>query len=261
MRRRALIVGNWKMNGLVETALELTESLLTGVAKREKKKLLGEVVVCPPFTALSAVNNILGGSSIKLGGQNMSAESSGAFTGEICGIMLRNVGCRYVILGHSERRRHFGETDLDVGRKVAAAFRDGLNPIICVGEDMAQREAGSALDAVDAQIQALAPFLPEKTTKQNQMVIAYEPVWAIGSGQTPTPQQISEMHVFIRDRLDKYMGADETRKVRILYGGSLKPENAAAIFSVDNVDGGLVGGSSLSPQDFLAIIDAYPTSD
>ncbi|MBF0455014.1 MAG: triose-phosphate isomerase [Magnetococcales bacterium] len=258
MRRRALIVGNWKMNGLIETGRGLAREVLAGLTEREERKLLCEVVVCPPFTGLADLNQILGSSSLKLGGQDMSEYPSGAHTGEIAGIMLRNVGCWYVILGHSERRAERGEDDALIGRKTAAAFRDGLVPIVCLGETLSQREQSQTLEVIEAQLLAVLPHLPDSVSKIQQLVVAYEPVWAIGTGKNATPQQVQEVHAFIRKLLAEQLGEGSAAKIRILYGGSVKPDNAADLFGLDDVDGGLIGGASLNATDFLAIVDAYP---
>lgn len=259
MRRRALIVGNWKMNGLVETALGLADDVRLGLSEREEKKLLCEVVLCPPFTGLYVVHQRLIGSSLKLGGQNLAESVNGAFTGEISGAMLCNTGCRYVLVGHSERRTLYGETNDVVALKMAAAFRDGLSPIVCLGENLQDRALGRTLDVIESQWKALLPFLPKESNKRQQLVLAYEPVWAIGTGKVATPEQIQEVHGFIRSLIIKQWGEQDASKVRILYGGSVKPDNAVVIFSQEDVDGGLIGGASLKASDFLAIIDAYPS--
>ncbi|MBF0429152.1 MAG: triose-phosphate isomerase [Magnetococcales bacterium] len=257
MGRRTLIVGNWKMNGLIETAQEFADAILTGLSARAGRFVQCEVVICPPATALYVLNQRLGGSSVKLGGQNISEHESGPHTGEICGIMLRNVGCRFVILGHSERRATCGEDNETVGRKMAAAFRDGLQPIVCVGESLEERDLGRTLEVVEGQIEALIPYLPVHAAKRPLLVLAYEPVWAIGTGRNATPEQIQEVHGFIRQRLEGELGAD-AQKIRILYGGSVKGTNARSILALKDVDGGLIGGASLKAADFLAIIDAVP---
>ncbi|MBF0426004.1 MAG: triose-phosphate isomerase [Magnetococcales bacterium] len=264
MRRRPLIAGNWKMNGLIETAQELVEGIGAALSDREReRKLQCEVLVCPPFTAIHTVHQTVSskGYSMKVGGQNMDVEGPGARTGEICGIMLRNVGCRYVILGHSERRQFFGETNEIVGKKVEAAFRDGLVPIVCVGEELKDREAGRTIDVIRPQLEAVMPRLPEEASKRSTLVVAYEPVWAIGTGKNATPEQVQEVHAFIRKFLTEKLGADTASKIRILYGGSMKPANAAGLLALEDVDGGLIGGAALKAQDFLAIIDANPASD
>ncbi|MBF0270491.1 MAG: triose-phosphate isomerase [Magnetococcales bacterium] len=257
MARRMLIVGNWKMNGLIETAQDLAEGIVTGLSVRAGRSVRCEVVLCPPATALHAVNQRLGGSMIKLGGQDLSEFESGPCTGEICGLMLRNVGCWYVIVGHSERRSGWGEDNQRVARKMAAAFRDGLQPIVCVGETLEEREQGRTLDVVQAQLEALFPCLPVQSSKRQLLVVAYEPVWAIGSGRNALPEQIQEVHGFIRGILLERLGGDG-RKIRILYGGSVKAGNAGSVFALEDVDGGLIGGASLKSVDFLAIIDAVP---
>ncbi|MBF0293773.1 MAG: triose-phosphate isomerase [Magnetococcales bacterium] len=256
MRRRALIVGNWKMNGLIESSCDLADAVLSGLDQRADRMLRCEVVICPPATALYALHQRLGGGVLKLGGQNLSEHESGPHTGEVCGIMLRNVGCWFVIVGHSERRAT-GEGNEQVGRKMAAAFRDGLIPIVCVGETLDERERGAAEAVVREQIAALLPCLPVARNKRESLVVAYEPVWAIGTGRNAEPEQILAMHGFIRSLLTEALGA-AGEKVRILYGGSLKPANARTILALGDVDGGLIGGAALKAADFLAIIDAVP---
>ncbi|MBF0447241.1 MAG: triose-phosphate isomerase [Magnetococcales bacterium] len=256
--RRRLVVGNWKMNGIIETAQELAGEILSGLAEREEIKMPCEVVVCPPFTALYSVNRLLVSSSVKLGGQNMSEYPHGAHTGEVCGIMLRNVGCWYVILGHSERRADNAEDNETIGRKTAASYRDGLIPIVCLGETLEQREQSRTLEVIQAQLAAVLPFLPEKPANSQQLVLAYEPVWAIGTGKQASLDQIQEVHGFIRQFLAENRGEELAAKTRILYGGSVKPNNAVGIFGLKDVDGGLIGGAALNAVDFLAIIDAYP---
>ena len=259
MRRRALIVGNWKMNGLVATSRELAEEILAGLKEREERKLMCEVVVCPPFTSLYSLGKLIGSSSLKMGGQNVSEFLPGAHTGETSGIMLRDVGCWYVLLGHSERRAENGEDNLQVGRKTASAYRDGLLPIICLGETLEQREQSRTLEIIQEQLAAVLPFLPENKNKSQQLVLAYEPVWAIGTGKNATPAQVQEVHAFIRKYLSEQLGEEFATKIRILYGGSVKPDNAKELFGLEDVDGGLIGGSSLNASDFFAIIDAYPS--
>ncbi|MBF0164378.1 MAG: triose-phosphate isomerase [Magnetococcales bacterium] len=257
MRRRMLIVGNWKMNGLIETAQELADGIVAGLGARSGRSLPCEVVLCPPATALLTVHQRLGGSVVKLGGQDLSEHESGAHTGELCGIMLRNVGCRHVIVGHSERRADCGEDDAKVARKMAAAFRDGLQPIVCVGETLDERERGATLAVIGAQLAALVPHVPRELAKRQTLVVAYEPVWAIGTGRNAELEQIQEVHGFMRRQLHDAFGADAAR-MRLLYGGSVKPANAGAIFGLEDVDGGLIGGASLKSAEFLAIIDVVP---
>ncbi|MBF0195896.1 MAG: triose-phosphate isomerase, partial [Magnetococcales bacterium] len=233
--------------------------ILDGLAKREKERIMCEVVLCPPFTSLHNVSQLLIDSSVKLGGQNMSEFPAGAHTGEVCGIMLRNVGCWYVLLGHSERRADNGEDNDLVAKKSAAAFRDGLVPVVCLGETLAEREQSRTLEVIAQQLSVIFPMLPDSMLKSQQLVLAYEPVWAIGTGKIATTEQIQEVHAFIRKMLSDKMGEEFASKIRILYGGSVKPENAENIFSLEDVDGGLIGGASLNASDFLAIIDAYPS--
>jgi triosephosphate isomerase len=240
-----LVAGNWKMNGLradgAALARELAERAVTTGAG------LGcELLVCPPATLLSTVAGIVGGSGISLGGQDCHAAAKGAFTGEVSAEMLADLGCTYVILGHSERRHGHGETDVVVRGKIAGAWRAGLTAILCVGETRRQREAGEAVGVVAGQ---LAGSIPEGAGAP-KLVIAYEPVWAIGTGLTATTDDIAVMHAAIRARIPA--------GVRILYGGSVNSENAAAILSVAEVGGALVGGASLNAEDFWAIARGCP---
>lgn len=256
MSRRGLVAGNWKMNGLIEAADALVGGILAGLAKRGGN-VQCDVLVCPPFTAIQSVGKRIAGSAIKLGGQNMSEHTPGAHTGEITGQMLTNIGCSFVILGHSERRSMYGEDSQLVSRKMASAYRDGLTPIVCVGETLQERESGKTLDVIRDQVSAIFPNLPADTAKREQLVLAYEPVWAIGTGKTASPEQAQEVHAFIRKMLVDQLGGGVANKVRILYGGSVKPDNAKVIFSKPDVDGGLIGGAALKPEDFLGIIDGF----
>lgn len=259
MQRHALIVGNWKMNGSIECAQNLANKIRSGFSDRKNsQQTCHEVVVCPPFTGLLTVQHCLADSAIKLGGQNMAEQVDGAFTGEISGLMLRDVGCQYVILGHSERRTGFGETNEQIARKMLTAFRAGLAPIVCLGESLEERNTGRTLEVIAAQLAAFFTRLPEEDNKRQRLVLAYEPVWAIGTGHTATPDQVQEVHGFIREQLHNHISVAVASKIRILYGGSVKVSNAARIFSQKDVDGGLIGGASLNASDFLAIIDAYP---
>ncbi|MBF0420731.1 MAG: triose-phosphate isomerase [Magnetococcales bacterium] len=256
MSRRGLVAGNWKMNGLTGAADTLVGGILKGLEQRKGKNIC-EVLVCPPFTAIQAVGKKIAGSAVKLGGQNMSEHKPGAHTGEITGQMLTDIGCTYVILGHSERRSMYGEDSQLVARKMVAAYRDGLTPIVCIGETLQERESGKTLDVIRDQVSAIFPNLPADEAKRQQLVLAYEPVWAIGTGKTATPEQAQEVHAFIRKMLVDQLGNDTASKVRILYGGSVKPDNAAVIFSKPDVDGGLIGGAALKAEDFLGIIDGF----
>jgi triosephosphate isomerase (TIM) len=249
--RRPLIAGNWKMNGLRADLVEI-ETMTRGCEASLAARL--DLIVCPPATLLAPAATIVAGTSVRLGGQDCHARAGGAHTGDVAAEMLADLGAAYVIVGHSERRADHGETDAVVLEKARAALRAGLIPIICVGETLAQREAGRAREIVGAQIEASTP--PE--APPHQLVIAYEPVWAIGSGLTPTVQEVADMHALARDRLEDRLGKGASLSARVLYGGSVKPNNAAEILALPAVDGALVGGASLKAQDFLAIARACP---
>jgi len=246
---RPLVAGNWKMNGLRKSLAEAA-SICEAVAAGGAGK--AEVVVCPPATLLMAVAQICDRSPVGLGGQDCHAEASGAFTGDISAEMLKDAGARYVILGHSERRAGHHETDKIVRAKAKGALRAGLAAIICVGETRAEREAGDAFSIVGVQ---LAGSIPENAPP-GCIVVAYEPVWAIGTGLTPTPQDITKMHGFIRDRGNEHLPG-QGAGLRILYGGSVRPANAAELLLIEDVDGALVGGASLSSAEFMAIAGVY----
>jgi triosephosphate isomerase (TIM) len=246
---RPLVAGNWKMNGLRES-LDEAASICKAVAAGGAGK--AEIVVCPPATLLMAVTAICEGTKVGVGGQDCHAEASGAFTGDISAEMLKDAGATYVILGHSERRAGHHETNEQVRAKAKAALRAGLMAIICVGETRAERDAGGALAIVGKQ---LASSIPDNSPP-GRIVIAYEPVWAIGTGFTPAPQDIAEMHRFIRERMNQHLPG-QGANLRILYGGSVNPANAAELLSVEDVDGALVGGASLSCAEFMAIAGVY----
>jgi triosephosphate isomerase (TIM) len=241
-RGRKLIAGNWKMNGLRADGLALARAV---AAKAKAGKPRGDLLVCPPATIIAAVGEAIAGSGVALGGQNCHAAEKGACTGDVSAEMLKDAGCAYVIVGHSERRA-CGESDAIVREKVAAAWRAGLIAILCVGETRAEREAGREVAVVSSQF---AGSLPDGATA-DKLVVAYEPVWAIGTGLTPTIADIEAMHAMIRARVS----AD----TRILYGGSMNPGNAREILSLADVDGGLIGGASLKADDFWAIAEACP---
>lgn len=216
-----------------------------------------EVAVCPPFTALTAVARELGDGGIALGAQNMYWENEGAFTGEISPLMLKEIGCKYVVLGHSERRQYFGETDETVNMKVKAALKHDLLPIVCVGERLAEREAGITQKVIKVQILgSLADLVPQEIER---LVIAYEPVWAIGTGRTASNEDAQEVNGYIRQLLAEIAGREIAERVRIQYGGSVKPENAAGLMSQPDIDGALVGGASLKAESFAGIIKAVAT--
>jgi triosephosphate isomerase len=239
---RQLIAGNWKMNGLTAQAPAIAGPL------RDVAGLGCDLLVCPPFTQIAAVAQVLSGSSVAVGGQDCHTAAQGAHTGDISAPMLRDAGATWVILGHSERRQNHGETDALVHQKVQAAVAAGLTPIVCVGETADQRHAGQETEVVGWQ---LSLSLPKPFTG----VIAYEPIWAIGTGKTATEQDVATMHAFIREELLRQFG-EAGRGVRILYGGSVNPKNAASLLAVPEVGGALVGGASLKAEDFLAIAGA-----
>jgi len=248
--RRPLIAGNWKMYKTVSEAVALVEAVRAGVAGAP-----AEVMVAPPFTALTAVAPLLRGTGIGLGAQDMHWENEGPFTGAISPVMLRDAGCTHVIVGHSERRQHFGETDEGVARKTRAALSHGLTPVVCVGETLAERESSRTMEVVERQLErALRELTPDQAAV---VVIAYEPVWAIGTGRTATPEQAQEVHAFIRRHLAASHGAPPAAALRILYGGSVKPDNIGSLMAQADVDGALVGGASLEAGSFLKIVH-YP---
>ena len=246
---RPLIAGNWKMNGLSASLNEAR--LLAGMLKGVK--LVCEVMICPPATLIGPVRKLVKSAKIKVGGQDCHQKESGAHTGDISAEMLKDAGASAVIVGHSERRADHGETDAVVRAKARAAMRAGIVAIICVGETLEQRKAGQTLAVVSAQLQGSVP----EGAAAAGVVIAYEPVWAIGTGLTPTAAEVGDVHAHIRRELGKLMGKPEARKTRILYGGSVKPGNAAELMAVPDVNGALVGGASLKAADFIGIIKAY----
>jgi triosephosphate isomerase len=248
---KPLVAGNWKMNGLLSSRRELAR--LARKLARSKQKPRCEVIVCPPATLVALARVEARGSRLAIGAQDCHQAPSGAHTGDISAEMLVDAGAAAIIVGHSERRADHGERNADVAAKAAAAHRAGAVAIVCVGETGAEREARRTLSVVSAQIKG---SLPDGTTAANT-VIAYEPVWAIGTGLTPTPRDIAAVHAHIRKRLTALLGAEHAERMRILYGGSVKPDNAGEILAVDNVDGALVGGASLKAEDFLAIVGTY----
>ncbi|WP_258360916.1 triose-phosphate isomerase [Moorella sulfitireducens (nom. illeg.)] len=245
--RRPIIAGNWKMYNTTEKARELVTLLRPLVGATDV-----EVVVCPPFTAIAAAVNAAAGSNISVGAQDLFWEDWGAYTGEVSGPMLKELGCRYVIIGHSERRQYFGETDATVNKKLHAALRHGLVPIVCVGETLAEREAGNTLDVVGRQVQEGLQGLAADQVET--LVVAYEPVWAIGTGRTATAADAQEVIAFIRETL-RAMYGEKARATRIQYGGSVKPENIAELMAQPDIDGALVGGASLDAVSFAAIVN------
>ncbi len=250
-KRRTFIAGNWKMNKTVAESLALAREL-RGLLSMVRDRV--EVAIAPPFTALHSVAKALEDSNLVLAGQNCHWEDAGAFTGEVSAPMLKELGCSYVILGHSERRQLFGETDETVNRKVRAAIKARLLPILCVGETLAEREGGRTLAVVGRQVQAAMAGVTHEEAAN--FVLAYEPVWAIGTGKTATSAQAQEVHAHIREQLNQAVGREVAERIRIQYGGSVKPENAAELLSQPDIDGALVGGASLKASDFAGIVKA-----
>lgn len=247
---KQLIAGNWKLYMRRNTAVKLA----SGIAECARGQDMADVAVCPPFVYLSDVIAAVGSDPVGVGAQNVYWNEEGAFTGEIAPSMLSDIGCTYAIIGHSERRTLFGETDETVNKKVNAVLDAGLTPIMCVGETLQHREAGSTEDVVGTQLRQGLAGIAEGRLKG--FVLAYEPIWAIGTGKTATPPQAEEVHAFLRDILESEFGVTADHGLRILYGGSVKPENAVEILSQPNIDGALVGGASLKTEAFAAIISA-----
>ena len=248
--RTPFIAGNWKMNLDKAGAV----ALATAIVQRTRELEGVEIAVCPPHVYLDAVHTAISASSVGVGAQNMYHESKGAFTGEVSAQMLKDVGCRYVILGHSERRHVLGESDADINKKVKAALAAGLTPILCVGEQLAEREAGRTSEVVRQQFEgSLAGVSADDVVR---LVIAYEPVWAIGTGKVATPQQAEAVHLDLRRMMETRYNAEVAETVRIQYGGSVKADNAAELLAQPNIDGALVGGASLKAEDFVGIIEA-----
>ncbi len=247
--RQPLSAGNWKMHGSQSSVKTLLAGIRAGLAEVR----VAEVAVCPPFPYLGMVQRELSGTSVAWGAQNLSTETMGAFTGEVAASMLLDFGCKYVIVGHSERRTLYGEDDVVVARKFAVARAAGLIPILCIGETLEERERGITRDVVARQVDAIISL--EGAVALADAVIAYEPVWAIGTGVTATPEQAQEVHAYIRKRVAEH-DVDVADNLRILYGGSMKPDNAAELLAKRDIDGGLIGGASLKAEDFLAICRA-----
>ena len=248
MGRLPFIAGNWKMNKTVEEALDLVRGLKVHLKGIEDV----EVAIAPPFTALYAVSQELKGSSIHLASQNLFWEEKGAFTGEISPVMLKEINCRYAIIGHSERRQYFGETDETVNRRIKAALRHDLKVIFCIGETLNEREEGKTFSVIERQMEGGFKGLGEKEVRD--IVIAYEPVWAIGTGKTATPQQAQETHRFIRQKIGRLYSGWISEGIRIQYGGSVTPENSKGLMNQEDIDGALVGGASLNAESFSRIV-------
>lgn len=248
-QRKRIIAGNWKMNTDVSEAVALAEAVKQGYTRYDV-----DVVLCPPFPNLYAVYGVIKDSPIALGAQNLFWEDKGAYTGEVSANMLKSVGCQFVIIGHSERRQYFGETDETVNKKIKKALAVGLIPIVCVGELLSEREAGKTEAVVEKQVRGAFAGLTKEDA--NKVIIAYEPVWAIGTGKVATPQQAQEVHAFIRKLLSGLYDEDTAQTIRIQYGGSMNDENAGELLAQPDIDGGLVGGASLKAASFLGIINA-----
>ncbi len=247
--RRPLMAANWKMYKTVPQADAFLKEFLPFVASVKDV----DVAICPPFTSLAQTIQATEKSGVGVGAQNMNENEEGAFTGEVSGSMLSALGCRYVIIGHSERRQYYGETDASVNKKILSALKNNLIPIVCVGESLQERDANETLNVVGRQVRAALANIPSAETKK--LVIAYEPIWAIGTGRTATPAQAQDVHLAIRDILKDQYGSLTSLSIRILYGGSVKPENIAELMACEDIDGGLVGGASLKPDSFRAIVN------
>lgn len=248
--RTLLIAGNWKMNAGPSEAKQLANAM---VAAREGKDDSADILICPPFVSVPAVAESFSGSRLKVGAQNVHTEDNGAYTGETSTSMLKDAGCEYVIVGHSERREYFHEDNALVGQKAKKGLDDGLKVIVCVGERLEERKSGNHENIVNNQIEAILEQVD--SSNAGNFVVAYEPVWAIGTGETATPDQAQEMHKFIRSLLADAWSKEAAEKIRILYGGSMKPANAEELLSQNDVDGGLIGGASLKAESFSDIID------
>ena len=245
--RKKIVAGNWKMNTTPEQGVELVKEILKGMGTSCGS---ATYIVCSPYTHLSEVVKIARGTAIQVGAQNCAEEAKGAYTGEVSAEMIASLGVRYVILGHSERRQYYGETSATLNKRMAQAYANDLVPIYCVGETLEERESGKLWDVVKAQIEEVVFGLTDEQFRS--LIIAYEPVWAIGTGKVATAEQAQEMHAFIRKTLSVKF-SELAAKTPILYGGSVKPENAAEIFAKQDVDGGLIGGAALKAEDFLGI--------
>ena len=248
MARKKFVAGNWKMNTTIDEAIALAKAVVDKMGKVSDV----DVAVCPPYISLKAVADVVAGSNVKLGAQDVHWEAKGAFTGKISCAMLKSVGVTYVIIGHSEQRQYFHETNDTVNKKVKAVLAAGLLPIVCVGETLDERKTGKLFSIIEGQTKgAFAGISKEDTLK---CTIAYEPVWAIGTGETATPDQANEMHIFIRKQIASLYDDVTAQNVRIQYGGSMKPDNAKSLLALSDVDGGLIGGAALKADDFYGIV-------
>jgi len=250
MTRKFLIAGNWKMNKTASEAVDLIEEIKSSVGDQSSV----QVCVCPSFTSLAKASELVEQSEVLLGAQDMNASPSGAYTGEVSAEMLRDLYVNFVILGHSERRQYFGETNQDINQKILAAVENNLKPIYCIGESLDERESGQTLDVVRKQVREGLENFPSQCI--DNLVLAYEPVWAIGTGKTATDEMAQEVHFDIRNVLTEMFGEVASSGIRILYGGSMKPENASGLLAQEDVDGGLIGGASLTARSFIGIVEA-----
>jgi triosephosphate isomerase (TIM) len=248
-KRRPIIAGNWKMNKTTVEAHDLASKLIPLIADITGR----DIVLAPPFTALQSVAGVIKGTGIALSAQNLYWEDKGAFTGEISAEMLLDLGCKYVIIGHSERRQFFGENDETVNKKLRQALNKGLLPIVCVGETLKEREAGKANEVIERQVTGALKGVT--AAEMQKVIIAYEPVWAIGTGKTATPDQANEIHNFIRKKSEIVYGKEIAGALRIQYGGSVTPENVSTLMAMPDIDGALVGGASLKPESFAALVN------
>ena len=248
--RRTVIAGNWKMNKDLSEAIKLISEIKSNIGTKPENV---DVIIFPPYISLETASTLIKGTPIKLGAQNMHQESSGAFTAEISAPMLKSVGCEYVILGHSERRSIFGETDELINTKLKKAFAENLKPVFCIGETLEQREAGIMKDVIKNQVEKGLSGIPE--TDIDNLIIAYEPVWAIGTGKTATPEQAEEVHLFIRNLIADLYSTETAENIVIQYGGSVKPANAELLLTQPDIDGALIGGACLKADSFTAVIN------
>ncbi len=248
-KRRPIIAGNWKMNKTTVEARDLASKLIPLIAGIKER----DIVLAPPFTALQTVAGVIKGTGIALSAQNLHWEDKGAFTGEISAEMLLDLGCKYVIIGHSERRQFFSENDETVNKKLRQALNKGLLPIVCVGETLKEREAGKANEVIERQVTGALKGVT--AAEMQKVIIAYEPVWAIGTGKTATPEQANEIHSFIRNKSEIVYGKEVAGALRIQYGGSVTPENVSTLMAMPDIDGALVGGASLKPESFSARVN------
>ncbi|MBI5404479.1 MAG: triose-phosphate isomerase [Ignavibacteriae bacterium] len=250
--RKKFIAGNWKMNTTSVTSKDLLSGLVSGLSDEILEKV--DVVVCPPFTSLATTNEVIKNKKIGIGAQNIHQKDEGAYTGEISAPMIKSLNCGYVILGHSERRQYFGETNHLINAKIKNALKYGIKPILCVGETLDERENNMHMKIVDDQVTLCLKDLTKEDMKN--VIIAYEPVWAIGTGKTATPDMANEMHIIIRQALENIFGKDTADSTRILYGGSMNDKNAAELLAKPDIDGGLIGGAALKADNFIKIIQS-----